>query len=99
MRRGMVFCKRYKKGRPRWNLGEREVNSSGGFAPRPPRFNAFVPVRKLSKGKTESIDRLRFRPGPWVGAQVAPQQSPILRPSRRDYSEGRAKEKAAYFVL
>jgi hypothetical protein len=48
--------KRYKKGRPLWgNLGERKVGSSGGFAPRPPRFNALMPVRKLWKGKTGSV--------------------------------------------
>ena len=52
----VVFPKRYKKGRPLWwNRGEREVGSSGGFAPRPPRFNALVPVRKLGKGKTGSF--------------------------------------------
>src|SRR5437667_6910542 len=45
--------KRYKKGRHWWwTLGEREEGSSGGFAPRPPRFNALVPVRKLGKGTT-----------------------------------------------
>src|SRR5207248_9976083 len=44
---------RYKKGRPsRCNRGEREESTSGGFAPRPPRFNALVPVRKLGKEKT-----------------------------------------------
>src|SRR6516164_9471515 len=47
---------RYKKGRPLWwNQGDREVGFSGGFAPRPPRFNALVPVRKLGKGKTGSV--------------------------------------------
>jgi hypothetical protein len=47
---------RYKKGRPcRCNRGEREVDSSGDFAPRPPRFNALVPVRKLGTGKTGSV--------------------------------------------
>src|SRR5206468_12236626 len=44
------ICKRYKKGRHWWwTLGEREVGSSGGFAPRPPRFNALVPVRNSGK--------------------------------------------------
>jgi hypothetical protein len=44
---------RYKKGRSsRCNRGEREVSSSGGFAPRPPRFNALVPVRKSGKERT-----------------------------------------------
>jgi hypothetical protein len=47
---------RYKKGRPcRCNRAEREVDSSGDFAPRPPRFNALVPVRKLGTGKTGSF--------------------------------------------
>src|SRR5437667_3645726 len=47
---------RYKKGRPLCcNRSEREVGSSGGFAPRPPRFNALVPVRKLGKRKTRSF--------------------------------------------
>ena len=47
---------RYKKGRPLWwNQGDREVGSSGGFAPRPPRFNASVPVRKLMEEKTGPV--------------------------------------------
>jgi hypothetical protein len=47
---------RYKKGRPLWwDLREREEGSSEGFAPRPPRFNALVPVRNLGKGKTGSF--------------------------------------------
>src|SRR6266705_3460214 len=55
--------KRYKKGRPSWwNLGEREVGSSGGFAPRPPRFNALVPVRKVGKRG----------PGPFAGPASVP---------------------------
>ena len=37
------------------NQGDREVGSSGGFAPRPPRFNASVPVRKLMEEKTGAV--------------------------------------------
>src|SRR5215831_12325696 len=57
--------KRYKKGRPLWwNQCDREVGSSGGFAPRPPRFNASVPVRKLWKGKTGSVGDPASVPAP-----------------------------------
>jgi hypothetical protein len=54
--RATMIRKRYKKGRPLWwNQCDREVGSSGGFAPRPPKFNASVPVRKLWKGKRDPL--------------------------------------------
>ena len=52
---GVRYVNAIRKDAHGGNLGEREVGSSGGFAPRPPRFNALVPVRNLGKGKTGSF--------------------------------------------
>ena len=62
-------------------LGRASCRESRGILPR--RFIALVPIPEQVEG-----ERGRGAPGPgsglgpWVGARVAPQQSPILRPGR-----------------